>query len=147
MQGVIITLAGLLLTLPAMAQGFTTVPPDRPVSMGDVEAVCTGASLNARENPAWASYPLRVEIAGKGGQYLGDVHLSLSQNDKTLAEVACDGPWILFRLAAGRYRLEAQTEGKTTSSNAYVPASGQGRIILRFPDLGGEIGATPQAGN
>jgi len=69
------------------------------------------------------------------------VRLSLSQNGKTLAEVACDGPWILFRLPAGRYHLEALTEGKTASSNAYVPATGQGRIILRFPDLGGEMDA------
>jgi hypothetical protein len=75
------------------------------------------------------------------------VRLSLSQNGKALADVACDGPWILFRLPAGRYRVKALTEGKTTSSNAYVPASGQGRIILRFPDLGGEIGLAPQVGN
>jgi len=147
MTRALIAAALLLLALPALAQNFTALPPDRPVSIGAVEAVCTGASLDARENSAWASYPLRIEVAGRGGQYLGDVRLSLSQNGKSLAEVACDGPWILFRLPVGRYRVEALTEGKTTSSNAYVPASGQGRIILRFPELGGEIGPAPQAGN
>lgn len=144
MNRTVIALAGLLLASPSIAQGFTTLPSDRPISVGDVEVVCTGAGLDARENPAWAGYPLRVEAAGKGGQYLGAVRLGLSQNGKTLADVTCDGPWILFRLAAGRYHLEAETEGKTSSSNVYVPASGQSRVILRFPDLGGEIGTAPQ---
>ena len=125
--------------LAAFAQEFGALVPDSPAKAGNVEAVCTGIGLDARQNPAWASYPLKIEVAGKGGQYLGDVRLILSQKDRTVATLTCGGPWVLLRLPAGRYQLEAQTEGRTASSAAFVPAAGQGRIILRFPELGGEI--------
>ena len=136
-------LAALLFATPALAQAPVILPPDRPMAIGAVEAVCTGVSLDARENPRWAAYPLKVEIAGRGGQYLGDVAVTLSQDGKILAALRCDGPWTLFRLPPGRYHVEARTEGKTASSDAYAPAQGQGRIILRFPDLGNVV--TPPA--
>lgn len=133
----------VLMTIFSVALAPTTVvlAPDTPTKIGDIEAVCTGVGLDARQNPAWTSYPLKVETAGRGGQYLGDVHLTISQHDNPLAIVRCDGPWILFRLPAGRYQLDAETEGKTASSQALVPETGQGRVILRFPELGGERGA------
>jgi hypothetical protein len=113
--------------------------PDIPTKVGNVEAVCTGIGLDSRQNPAWLAYPLKVEFVGRGGQYLGDVHMALSQRKKVLAQISCGGPWVLFQAPAGRYEIEANTEGKLVSSPAVVSANGQSRIILRFPDLGGEI--------
>ena len=134
-------LVGLISISPvtASAQGFGALSPDVPARTENAEAVCTGIGLDARQNPAWAGYPLKIEVAGRGGQYLGDVHLVLSQKNKTIASLTCGGPWILFRVPTGRYQVEAQTEGRTVSSAAFVPAAGQGRIILRFPELGGEV--------
>lgn len=134
-------LAGLFSMLPfaVSAQEFGTLVPDTPTRTAEVEVVCTGVGLDARQNPSWSAYPLKIEVAGRGGQYLGDVHLMLSQNNKTLAALTCDGPWILFRVPPGHYEVEAKTEGKTASSAALVPAPGQGRIVLRFPELGGEV--------
>jgi hypothetical protein len=120
--------------------------PDKPLQLDGLEAVCTGIGSESRADPRWQAYPLKIEVAGKGGQYLGDVTLSVQQAGKELAAVECEGPWILFRLPAGRYQIEAQTEGKTARSSAIVPAEGQGRIILRFPDTGGEI-APPMPAN
>lgn len=134
-DGVIVA---LIATFPAFAQEFGTLVPDMPTRAGRIEIVCTGVSLDARENPAWATYPLKIEVVGRGGQYLGDVHLILSQKDNSVATLTCGGPWILFRVPPGRYQVEAQTEGKAVSSSAIVPATGQGRVILRFPELGGE---------
>lgn len=138
-------LIGLVFALPvtSFAQELGVIVPDTPIRAANMEIVCTGVSLDARQNPAWASYPLKVEVAGRGGQYLGDVRVTLSKENKILATLHCGGPWILFRLSSGRYRVEAQTEGKTVSSAAFVPIAGQGRIILRFPDLGGEAAPPP----
>jgi hypothetical protein len=135
------TMLALALGLPATAsaQEGTSLKPDTPTRMGDIEAVCTGVGSTARQNPAWAAYPLKIEVTGRGGQYLADVHLILTQKDQTMASVHCDGPWLLFRLPPGRYRVEAETEGRKEASSALVPAAGQGRIILRFPELGGEV--------
>lgn len=134
-------LVGLISALPftALGQEFGTLVPDIPTKTANIEAVCTGVGLDARKNPAWADYPLKIEVAGRGGQYLGDIHLVLSQKNQTLATLTCGGPWILFRVAAGRYQIEARTEGRTVSSAALVPAVGQSRIILRFPELGGAM--------
>jgi len=123
---------------PAASEEFGLLPPDKPSMIGTVEAVCTGVGLDARENPLWAGYPLKVEVAGRGGQYLGEVQLTVTQAGQTIASLRCGGPWILLRLTAGRYAVEAQTEGHKVSSSALVPANGQSRVILRFPDLGGE---------
>ena len=121
---------------------------DTPAKVGNIETVCTGVGLDARQNAAWTSYPLRIEVAGRGGQYLGDVNLTISQGSSVLATVTCAGPWLLFRLPAGRYKVEAGTEGKSVTSPVLVPATGQSRVILRFPDLGGVIevpGTNPPA--
>lgn len=141
-----IRLALLVLLLgasPALAQDVTVLKPDTPTKIGDVVAVCTGAGLDARQNPAWAAYPLKIEVAGKGGQYLGDIRLTLSAKNGAVAMMNCDGPWVLVKVPAGAYRVDVETEGQTAGSNAFVPAEGQGRVIIRFPMLGGEVGPAP----
>jgi hypothetical protein len=140
-----LVMLAMICTLPASAQEMISLAPDSPTKIGGMEAVCTGVGLEARQNPAWTAYPLKIEVAGRGGQYLGDITLTLSRDGHGLTTVHCDGPWILFRAEPGRYQVEARTEGKTATSAAFVPASGQGRIILRFPDVGGEVGPAPAA--
>ena len=116
---------------PALAQPLAM---DTPTTIGGIQTVCTGASLDAREDPRWNSYVLKVEIAGAGGRYLGDESLTLRKNGAPLLDVTCGGPWLLFRLPPGRYDVEARIGSQTVSSAGFVPATGQGRIILRFPD-------------
>jgi hypothetical protein len=116
---------------PVLAQS-DRLAPDAPTKIAGVESVCTGVGLDARQDARWGNYSLKVEIAGPGGQYLGDEHLVLRQSGKDLLTLTCDGPWVLFQLPAGRYEVEARVGGQTVSSAAFAPVSGQGRIILRF---------------
>lgn len=116
---------------PALAQS-DRLAPDAPTKIAGVESVCTGVGLDARQDPRWGKYSLKVEIAGPGGQYLGDERLVLRQSGKDLVAFTCDGPWVLFQLPAGRYEVEARVGGQTVSSAAFAPTSGQGHIILRF---------------
>lgn len=141
------TMLALVLGLPAtaLAQEGLSLKPDTPTQVGTVEVVCTGVGSTARQNPAWKAYPLKIEVTGRGGQFLADVRLTLTQKDQTVASVHCDGPWLLFKLPSGRYRVEAETEGRKEASSALVPATGQGRVILRFPDLGGEVSPSSAA--
>jgi hypothetical protein len=121
-------------------QNPVQLPFDQPASVDGIETVCTGVSLEARQNPSWQAYGLKVEVAGKGGQYLGDVTVRVSKDGKPVLAAVCGGPWILFKLPPGRYRIDAAEEGQTAASAAFVPNAGQGRIILRFPTLGNEVG-------
>ena len=125
------------------ASESVSLAPDTPVKVGSLEAVCTGIGLDARENPVWSGYPLKVEFAGRGGQYLGDVRVTLFLHGTVLAAISCSGPWVLFRLPAGKYRIDANIDDRIVSSTAIVPATGQSRVILRYPDLGGQIEPAP----
>ena len=141
------TVLALALGFPAtaLAQEGLPLKPDTPIQVGTVEAVCTGVGSTARQNPAWRAYPLKIEVTGRGGRYLADVHLTLTQSERTIASVHCDGPWLLFKLPPGRYRVEAEVEGRKENSSALVPVTGQGRVILRFPDPGGDVGPSSAA--
>ena len=129
-------LAILLLGIPTL--GFAggahaaAFPMDTPMKMRDIEAVCTGVGAEARSDPRWAGYRLRVEVAGTGGEYLGDVQVSIAKGGEALASVACGGPWVLFNLAPGAYDVTAEFGGESRMGKANVGAAGQARIVLRF---------------
>ena len=133
MRSMPFALCALLWASPSLAQP-QALPPDKPVMVGGIEVVCTGVGLDARQDARWSAYPLKVEIAGAGGRYLGDIAFQLKKDGATMVSASCDGPWMLFRVAPGRYQVQASIDGHSVASSAIVPAAGQGRIILRFTD-------------
>ncbi len=137
--------AGLLTSSQPGFSQPASLAMDAPVKIAGIETVCTGVSLEARENPNWDAYALKVVIAGSGGRYLGDERITVRQNGADLLSAACAGPWLLFQLRPGRYTVEAEYAGQTAYSAAYVSAGSQGRIILRFPDT--DSAAPPYAMN
>jgi len=134
--------AALLIIACATAQAQDTAAPplpfDSPVSMRQMEAVCTGIGADARNDPRWPTYPLRIELVGRAGEYLGQALVSLTQNNEAVISVRCGGPWLLMRLPPGAYDVSAEVENVTKTGRVTVPATGQGRIVLRFPELGQE---------
>jgi hypothetical protein len=131
----------LIALASAGAQAQQSAPPlpfDSPVSMRAMEAVCTGIGADARNDPRWAAYPLKIEIVGRAGEYLGQATVSLSQNDEAIISVQCGGPWLLLRLPPGPYDVTVMVENVSKTGRATVPATGQGRFVLRFPELGQE---------
>ena len=138
-QEYLILLPMILLARPAAAQELAPesaqqLAMDTPTQIGGIEAVCTGVGLDARQDSRWAAYGLKVEIAGTGGRYLAEETLAIRQGGKVLLTAGCKGPWMMFRLPPGRYEVEARLGEQAATSAAFVPASGQGRIILRFAE-------------
>ena len=72
-----VSLAFFALCLASPSGLAQTLRMDTPTVIAGVETVCTGASLDARQDPRWDSYGLKVEFAGAGGRYLGDESLTL----------------------------------------------------------------------
>lgn len=134
---VVVGLMAASISLAANAQSAETLPFDTPTMVEGIETVCTGVGQDAQTDPRWAAYPLKVVVAGEGGQYLGDVGLTVAQNGKSLVQLRCRGPWILFKLPPGQYAVSASLENATVKANVGVNARGQGRVILRFPSVGG----------
>ncbi|MGH6878624.1 MAG: hypothetical protein ACREHV_14780 [Rhizomicrobium sp.] len=140
-----ICLAGMaaLAFSPALAQipgsAGTSLSYDTPTAVNGVESVCTGTGESDENNLRWATYSVKVVLAGKGGQYLAGATVTLSQGGKNLVTVSCNGPWILFKVAPGRYHISAVLNGETQTGDVYAQQSGQGRVIIRFIDRGGTV--------
>jgi hypothetical protein len=129
----------LLDTAYAQLPAAPALPYDTPQTMRTTEAVCTGVGSDARSDPRWASYPLKIEIAGSQGQFLGEAEVSVNKGEDAIVSVRCGGPWVLFRLDPGAYSVSAMVGGATVSSRVNVSGRSQARVILRFPDQGGAV--------
>ncbi len=129
--------AVLLSVLAVPAQAENSIPMDQPVTVSGVDTVCTGIGADAQHDPRWGAYPIRIEFSNGAAQYLSGAHVELATAEgKQLAALDCDGPWVLFKLAPGRYKVTAtlsgQPGGGTSSAVFSPPASGQKRVVLGF---------------
>jgi hypothetical protein len=123
---------GLGTPLHAQIDRAPPFPIDTPMRMRAIEAVCTGVNADARNDPRWASYPLKIELVDAAGRFLSGAQVTVTKDDEALASVNCAGPWVLFRLPQGAYRVTAQIEGVSRTTKANVGGSGQAKVILRF---------------
>lgn len=110
------------------------LPLDHDARVNGIGAACTGVGSDSRADPRWKDYSLKLEFAGAHGEYLGYVDVTLNQDGHQLARVRCPGPWLLFQLPPGHYALEAWVGQQPARFDATVPARGQGRVVVHFPD-------------
>jgi len=103
----------------AHADSATKLPFDTPTMVDGMEAVCTGIGQDSRADPRWNAYPLKIVLAGEGGQYLGEADVNVAAEGETMMDVRCGGPWVLFNLESGRYTITAKINGNTATSVAY----------------------------
>lgn len=133
--------AAIALTAGAALAQTALVPEmqmDRAVNLGEVEAACTGIGLDARDDPQWLAYPVRVEVSNAKNEYLGGAIVSVADDKgRPVLEANCGGPWLLLKLPAGRYRIIARLPGtgaKPRSATIDTPKTGQMRVVLQFLD-------------
>ena len=123
----------------AHADDMRKLPPDEPVVVNGLDLVCTGVGEDARNDPRWRAYPVRIEFANADAQYLSDVALAVAKADgAALFEVTCDSPWILAKLEPGKYVLAATYEGIVKTEKFTAPKSGQARFVVRFQEIAGD---------
>ena len=124
--------------MPQEAMPHQHMPMDTPVSIGSVQAVCTGVGQGAENDPRWVSFPIRLVFSNKGAQYLSGAHVDIStRGGKPVGSLDCDGPWVLLGVSPGTYRVSAtllsQPGGGTASATFTTPVFGQKRVDLQFP--------------
>lgn len=135
-RGLAATAIAIALATAAQAQPVK-LKLDQETSVGGVDVACTGVG-QTKDDPKWLAYPVRVEFAGAGGEYLADEVLRVvDRRDQMLLEVGCEGPWILLKLKpGGRYRLSAiiDADGHAgPEATVKPPRHGQARIVLTLP--------------
>ena len=99
-----------------------------------VTYACTGIA-GERANPRWNVYPAKIEVDEHDGAYLGNEKLTVDDAaGKTVLSTTCTGPWLVAKLAPGRYTVEAKVGTYQQGARLDVPAKGQAALILSFPD-------------
>ena len=112
---------------------------DTPKAIDGIETVCDGITIENRNDPKWRAYSLRMEFAGKGGQYLGGETVSVKGEELDVS-VTCQGPWVLMKLPAGSYHISADVpDAGHREMNVRVSATGQHVAMFSFPNAGGEV--------
>lgn len=123
----------------ARAAEKNTLPADTPTEVGGFELACSGVGDEARNDPRWADFPVRIEFANRDAQYLSDVLVTVSdEKGGELFQVSCETPWLLAKLPAGKYKLSGMFEGITKTASFSSPASGQKRVVVTFPEIAGD---------
>ena len=78
-------------------------------------------------------YSLRVMVAGRAGEYLSDVDVTVdSAAGKQIFAARTDGPFLLVALPAGRYRVTAASGQATQTRAVVVPARGTARLDIHL---------------
>ena len=130
----IATAGGFALTTAMMAEEAAAVQ-DTPTTINGVEMVCTGVG-SAKDDPRWKDYPVKIVLATTGGANLANAHISLSKDNKEVAGLDCDAPWILLKPPAGNYTATASLIGGNQSAHASFATAGKGvqkEVNLLFP--------------
>ena len=136
--------AAAVSTTLAFAAAAATVPlaapamaVDRAVVIGGIEAACTGIG-QTRTDPRWQVYDVRLEFSNARNEYLVGGEVSVSDaGGRVLLAASCDAPWIVLKLPAGDYRVEARIAPSALPRNTRFHVTGQGqmRVVLQFPDV------------
>lgn len=81
-------------------------------------------------------YNLCLAFAGKQRAWIAGVKANIySANGTLVFQTYADGPFLLLRLAPGRYRLVAEYDGSVVDTVLRVPRHGAAARMLWWPDL------------
>lgn len=114
------------------------LPFDAAQTIEGVEVACTGIG-QTRLEPRWRDWPVRVEFSNASNLYLADGEVVLSTaRGRPIVGARCAGPWILFRLPPGDYRVTGRLPGLEARPRSAVfssPGRAPMRIVLQFTDV------------
>jgi hypothetical protein len=134
-------LAALVVGMSA-AQAGSPLPPVH--KSGTVEYLSGGIGRDEARAVEGESrhWPLTLEFAVKGKQraeFAADVNVVVRDaKGNTALSVTADAPFLLARLAPGRYSIEASLAGKTLHEDAVVKAGQPARALFLWPADTGE---------
>jgi hypothetical protein len=114
---------------PADAQAL---PVDQEATVSGVQVMCGGTGSD-ESDPRYANYPAKIEVAGGYGQWVSDNDITIAGSQNVSAH--CRGPWFMAQLQPGSYTVTVKHGATTHTARLSVAASGQHKIVVRFPEL------------
>lgn len=130
-------LAGLVsMALPASRPAFGQSAGDPILEANGIKYACAGVGKVSRNDPRWASFPVKLEFAAANGDFLGDPAVTVTDGSgKQVFQAQCDGPWVLIELPAGSYKVHAtgQKGQYTKDFDIAVKTGAQTKKTIRLP--------------
>jgi hypothetical protein len=133
-----LAIAAVAAYVAARADDADTMPADERIEINGYALACTGVGDEARNDPRWREFSLRIEFANRDAQYLSDIDVKLSDAGGELFAVRCESPWLLADMPPGKYTVTGTFEGIAKTVKVSAPATGQARIVIRFPEVVGD---------
>ena len=106
-------------------------------TLQDEPYVSGGVGVEEREalQRERVSYALTVKTAAKGGAYLADVGVRITDKaGKPVLETKLDGPWLLVNLKLGEYKVTANYGGKSIEKWTHVHRGDRHEIVFYFDE-------------
>jgi hypothetical protein len=119
---------------------------DQETTVDGIQAACTGVGDQEENRARWADYPVKLVVAGDHGQYYADEHVSITRPDgRQVADMTCNGPWVLMKLEPGRYRATVNLPGHAAKDISFrAPARGQHEVTVHFASTDEDFGGRNQ---
>ena len=116
------------------AAGEKNVLPVEQREYQGIPYVSGGIGSDEREKLAaiGKNYSLKLVFAIKGGEYLADVKVEISDSiGKKVIDAVADGPWFFANLPPGKYTVTVTMMGKEKQNRVDI-VKGQKQTTLRF---------------
>jgi hypothetical protein len=122
------------------AAGSSSLPPIQ--SQGQTEFVTGGigrdeSEVMKREARAW---PLLLELTQASAprpEYISDVQITVKdKSGNTVLDATAEGPYMLIRLAPGKYSLDATYEAVTLHRDLKLEQGRNRKMVLVWPSQG-----------
>ncbi|MDQ5941485.1 MAG: hypothetical protein QG572_298 [Pseudomonadota bacterium] len=144
-RAVLVGLLSLGAALPVLAADGADVPEDggeteKVVMVGNISYVSGGIGEESRERlkAFSAAFNLKLVLAMKTGEYIGDVQVAIAEKgskglgDKELVQAVAEGPVFMANLPAGSYVVTATAEGQTQRQVVTVSKGKLGTMHFRW---------------
>jgi len=128
--------SGLALALNAGAATQSHMPPEHKA--GAITYLSGGVGQDQADaiRHAAPSYPLELEFVAKAkpkDEFLAAVKVRImNAHDKMVLDTTSDGPFLLARLPAGKYKVSAEHDGKTEHRTVDIVAHEHRRVVFEW---------------
>ena len=122
----------ILLAAPQLASAQS----DPILQANGIKYACAGIGSASRNDPRWATFPVKLVFAAADGSVLGDPAVTVADaTGKPVFQAQCDGPWVLIDLPAGSYKVHSTGQKGQYSKDftISVKAGAQTSKTIRLP--------------
>jgi hypothetical protein len=126
---ILVLLAVVLATAPLMGA------EEQTMSSGSITFVSGGVGEDSAERMATLSkdFNLNLLFATKDGHYLADVAVIISDaRGVKVIEAVSEGPFLLAKLAPGKYQVKATYAGESFTQQTTIPAGARRELVFRW---------------